>query len=374
MSEHTTQKRINIAVIFGGRSGEHAVSLESAKFVLSQLGDQNYKVIQVGISREGDWYCGTDVLSAMLAGDVSGLQKATILPVPDSLGLYTIEDGERLKLLSELDVVFPVLHGTFGEDGTLQGLLEMADVAYVGAGVTGSAVGMDKAIFSDLMRANEIPVVETILLLRSEVNDDLQAALEKVESLGPYPYFVKPANLGSSVGISKVKNRSDLTEGLLEAAEYDRRVIVQKGHNVREIEVSVMGNDAPLASVCGEVLPGEEFYSYDAKYHDESSRTIVPADIPETTSDLIRGLAVSAYKACDLAGLARVDFFIDRDTDEVFINELNTIPGFTRISMYPMLWKASGVGPQELVDRLVGYALERKAQRDATKRTFERNQ
>jgi D-alanine-D-alanine ligase len=374
MSEHTTQKRINIAVIFGGRSGEHAVSLESAKFVLSQLGDQKYKVTQVGISREGDWYCGTDVLSAMLAGDVSGLQKATILPVPDSLGLYTIEDGERLKLLSELDMVFPVLHGTFGEDGTLQGLLEMADVAYVGAGVTGSAVGMDKAIFSDLMRANEIPVVETILLLRSEVNDDLQAALEKVESLGPYPYFVKPANLGSSVGISKVKNRSDLTEGLLEAAEYDRRVIVQKGHNVREIEVSVMGNDAPLASVCGEVLPGEEFYSYDAKYHDESSRTIVPADIPETTSDLIRGLAVSAYKACDLAGLARVDFFIDRDTDEVFINELNTIPGFTRISMYPMLWKASGVGPQELVDRLVGYALERKAQRDATKRTFERNQ
>ncbi|HAY83383.1 MAG TPA: D-alanine--D-alanine ligase A, partial [Chloroflexi bacterium] len=272
-----------------------------------------------------------------------------------------------------VEVVFPVLHGTFGEDGTLQGLLEMADVAYVGAGVTGSAVGMDKAIFVDLMRANDIPVVDTVLLLRSELHQDLQATLDKVETLGDYPYFVKPANLGSSVGISKVKNRSDLMEGLLEAADYDRRVIVQKGHRVREIEVSVMGNDDPLVSVCGEVLPGKEFYSYDAKYHDESSRTVIPAAISAEISERIRMLALRAYKACDIAGMARVDFFIDQDTGEIYINELNTIPGFTRISMYPMLWKASGVENQDLVDRLVGYALERKAQRDATKRTFERN-
>jgi D-alanine-D-alanine ligase len=238
--------------------------------------------------------------------------------------------------------------------------------------VTGSACGMDKAIFFDLMQANNIPVVDTILLLRSELNQDMQGSLDRVETLGDYPYFIKPANLGSSVGISKVKNRSDLLEGLLEAAEYDRRVVAQKGHNVREIEVSVMGNDDPLASMCGEVLPGEEFYSYEAKYHDESSRTVIPADLPEETSDYIRNLAVRAYKACDVAGLARVDFFIDRESETVYLNELNTIPGFTQISMYPMLWKASGIDNRELVDRLVGYALERKAQRDATKRTFER--
>jgi D-alanine-D-alanine ligase len=372
MSEYTAQDKLKIAVVFGGRSGEHAVSLESAKFVLSNLSPEKYEVVQVGISLEGLWYTGVDVLSAMLSGDLSSLQEVTMLPVPRSKGLYLIEEGENLTLLNEVDVVFPVLHGTFGEDGTIQGLFEMADVAYVGAGVTGSACGMDKAIFFDLMQANNIPVVDTILLLRSELNQDMQGSLDRVETLGDYPYFIKPANLGSSVGISKVKNRSDLLEGLLEAAEYDRRVVAQKGHNVREIEVSVMGNDDPLASMCGEVLPGEEFYSYEAKYHDESSRTVIPADLPEETSDYIRNLAVRAYKACDVAGLARVDFFIDRESETVYLNELNTIPGFTQISMYPMLWKASGIDNRELVDRLVGYALERKAQRDATKRTFER--
>jgi len=373
MSDYSTAKPIQIAVLFGGRSGEHAVSLQSAKFILAQLDQPKYQVTQVGITREGEWFTGQDVLSAMLAGETSSLHKVLVLPIPGARALYTISKDDRLELLSSVDVVFPVLHGTFGEDGTLQGLLEMADIAYVGSGVTGSAVGMDKAIFADLMRANELPVVDTILLLRSAIKQDVQAAMEKVEALGEYPYFVKPANLGSSVGISKVKNRSDLLEGLMEAAGYDRRVIVQKGHRVREIEVSVMGNDAPLASVCGEVLPGEEFYSYEAKYHDETSRTLVPAELAEETSERIRELAIKAYQVCDLAGLARVDFFIDLDSGEIFINELNTIPGFTQISMYPMLWEASGVGNQELVDRLVEYAMERKEQRDATKRTFERN-
>lgn len=373
MSDYSTAKPIQIAVLFGGRSGEHAVSLLSAKFILAQLDQPKYQVTQVGITREGEWFTGQDVLSAMLVGETSSLHKVLVLPIPGARGLYTISKDDRLELLSSVDVVFPVLHGTFGEDGTLQGLLEMADIAYVGSGVTGSAVGMDKAIFADLMRANELPVVDTILLLRSEIKQDVQAALEKVEALGEYPYFVKPANLGSSVGISKVKNRSDLLEGLMEAAGYDRRVIVQKGHRVREIEVSVMGNDAPLASVCGEVLPGEEFYSYEAKYHDETSRTLVPAELAEETSERIRELAIKAFQVCDLAGLARVDFFIDLDSGGIFINELNTIPGFTQISMYPMLWEASGIGNQELVDRLVEYAMERKEQRDATKRTFERN-
>jgi D-alanine-D-alanine ligase len=371
-------RKLKIGVIFGGRSGEHAVSLMSARFVLSQLSPEKYEITQIGITREGDWYVGSgaqpDVLSALLAEDVSDLTPALILPVPSRRGLFCLQASQELEPLSDLDVVFPVLHGTFGEDGTLQGLLEMADLAYVGPGVTGSSVGMDKAVFFDVMRANGIPVVDTILVLRSELERDKTAVLNRLEAeLGEYPLFVKPANLGSSVGISKVTSRADLVEGLMEAAMYDRRVVVQRGLNVREIEVSVLGNDAPQASVCGEVLPGAEFYSYEAKYHDVASKTVIPADIPEETAEQVRSLAVSAYKACDLAGLARVDFFLEKDSGEVFLNELNTIPGFTKISMYPMLWEASGVSNQELVDKLVAYALERKAQRDATKRTFERN-
>jgi D-alanine-D-alanine ligase len=364
--------KIRIVVIFGGRSGEHAVSLESARFVLRQLNPEKYTVTQVGITRDGEWYTGTNALDALKAEDLSTLNRAVLLPLPTSSGLYAIDEQNKLDMLTEVDVVFPVLHGTFGEDGTLQGLLEMGDLAYVGPGVTGSAVGMDKMIFFDLMRANNIPVVETVLVLRSELEENAQALLDRIEKLGGYPYFVKPANLGSSVGISKVRSRADLLEGLLEAASYDRRVIVQKGHNVREIEVSVMGNDQPQASVCGEVLPGEEFYSYDAKYHDESSQTVIPAAIADETAVKIRSLAVQAFKACDLAGLARVDFFLDKESGEIYLNELNTIPGFTAISMYPMLWEASGVDNEALVDQLVAYALERKAQRDATKRVFKR--
>jgi D-alanine-D-alanine ligase len=366
--------KIRVGVIFGGRSGEHAVSLMSARFVLEQLAPEKYEVTQIGITREGEWYTGEKALQALLDEDTSALTQAIMLPVPSRSGLYLLEGGEKLKLLTDLDVVFPVLHGTFGEDGTLQGMLEMGDMAYVGAGVTGSAVGMDKAIFHSIMRANGIPVVDTVLVLRSEIEGDMEAVLDRVEELGEYPYFTKPCNLGSSVGISKVKSRSDLIEGMMEAAVFDRRIIVQKGHSVREIEVSVMGNDQPIASVCGEVIPGKEFYSYEAKYHDEGSQTLIPADIPDETAERVRALAVKAYKACDLAGMARVDFFIDKETGEVYLNELNTIPGFTQISMYPMLWKASGVSNRELVDRLIEYALERKGQRDATKRIFRRNE
>jgi len=373
MSEHNSNPKIKIGVVFGGRSGEHAVSLMSAKFVLAQLSPEKFDVTQIGITRDGRWLTGKNALDALIAEDLSGLTPVFILPEPGGEGLYMLEGSTKLNLLTSLDVVFPVLHGTFGEDGTLQGLLELADLAYVGSGVTGSAVGMDKAIFADLMRANQIPIVNTILVLRSEIESELGVVLDRIETLGDYPYFIKPCNLGSSVGISKVKNRSDLVEGLMEAAGYDRRLIVQKGHNVREIEVSVLGNDLPRASMCGEVLPGEEFYSYEAKYHDASSQTVIPADIPEETAEKIRSLAVKAYQACDLAGLSRVDFFIDKDTGDIFINELNTIPGFTQISMYPMLWQASGVGNQELVDTLVDLALERKAQRDATNRTFRRS-
>lgn len=364
--------KLKVAVIFGGRSGEHAVSLMSAKFVLSMLDPGKYEVIQVGISKQGDWWTGADVLSALQAEDTTGLQPATLLPDPTRRGLRRIEAGERLHMLSDLDVVFPVLHGTFGEDGTLQGLLEMAGVAYVGAGVLGSAAGMDKALFADVMRANNIPVVNTVLILRSEVENDIEAVLRVAESVGDYPLFVKPANLGSSVGVSKAQNRSDLMEALLYAAQYDRRMVVQKGHKVREIEVAVLGNDQPQASQCGEIIPEAEFYSYEAKYHDERSRSAIPAEIPAETAERIRALAVQAYKAVDLAGLARVDFFLDQESGEVYLNELNTLPGFTQISMYPQLWAASGIPGGELVDRLIELALERHAQRGAQRFDYTR--
>jgi D-alanine-D-alanine ligase len=369
-----TEGKVRVGVIFGGRSGEHAVSLMSARFVLSKLRPEKYAVTQIGITRDGAWWTGAGVLDALLVGDTSGLTSTALLPLPGNNGLLRLDGDDKMALLSQLDVVFPVLHGTFGEDGTLQGLLEMADLAYVGPGVAGSALAMDKMLFFDVMRANAIPVVDTVLVLRSEMQEDMEEVLARVErAISDYPMFVKPANLGSSVGVSKVRSRSDLMEGLLEAGQYDRRVIVQKGLRVREIEVAILGNDHPRPSVCGEVLPGEEFYSYNAKYHDESSQTVIPADIPASLSDEIRALAVRAFKACDLAGLSRVDFFVEQGSDRVFLNEINTIPGFTQISMYPMLWAASGVDNEALVDELVSLALARKAERDATERNFERS-
>ncbi len=371
MSE--TKKKV--AVIFGGRSGEHAVSLMSARYVLSMINSAKYDVLQIGISKSGAWWIGEGALKALEKEKFDLLKPATLLADPTRPGLKHIEmkdDAEMLHTVSQVDVVFPVLHGTFGEDGTLQGLLEMAGVAYVGAGVLGSSAGMDKAVFADLMRANDIPIVETVLILRSQLETDMEAALRVAESVGAYPLFIKPANLGSSVGVSKAAGRADLVEALMYAAQYDRRILVQKGHNVREIEVAVLGNDDPQASVCGEVTPGAEFYSYEAKYHDDRSKTYVPADLPAETSARIRELAVKAYKATDIAGMARVDFFVDRDDGQVYLNELNTIPGFTEISMYPQLWQASGVPGEALVDRLIELGLERHAQRAAQRFEYTR--
>lgn len=366
----TIDKKIQVCVMFGGRSGEHAVSLSSARFIISVLDETKYDVIQVGITRDGRWFTGLNALKALTEEKLEGLIPVSLLPDPSRPGLITL-DGSGVTY--QVDVYFPVLHGTFGEDGTLQGLFEMANAAYVGPNVVGAAVGMDKAVFADVMKANGIPVVPTMLVLRSELENDPKAVVQRCEEFQPYPLFIKPANLGSSVGISKVKSHSDLIEGLMEAAQYDRRMVVQKGINVREIEVAVLGNDHPQASVCGEVLPGEEFYSYNAKYHDDDSQTLIPADIPQELSDNIRETAIRAYLANDLSGLARVDFFIDKDTNDIYLNELNTIPGFTEISMYPMLWEASGVPNNELVDKLIEFAFERKAQRDSTKRDFRRS-
>ena len=247
----------------------------------------------------------------------------------------------------------------------------MADAAYVGAGVVGSAVGMDKGVFKEVMRANDIPVVESMIVLRADIENDISAVVERAEKVGAYPLFAKPANLGSSVGVTKCHNRSDLQEGLMEAATFDRRVLVERGvTNAREIEVSVMGNDQPLASVCGEVLPSREFYSYESKYIDGTSGLQIPAELPKDVSKTIRSFAVRAYQLIDCAGMARVDFFVEKDTNKIYINELNTITGFTKISMYPKLWEAGGLPYANLVNRLIELALERKAERDRTLHTY----
>jgi D-alanine-D-alanine ligase len=368
--------KLRIGVIFGGRSGEHEVSLMSARSVLAVLDPGKYSVTQIGITQQGAWVVGADVHAALLGQSAAALRPAALLPDPTFPGLFTVRgqpQGRLLELFAELDVIFPVLHGTFGEDGTLQGLFEMADVAYVGSGVLGSSVGMDKALFKDVMRSNGVPVPESTLVLRSELEHDLEETMRRAETVAPYPLFVKPANLGSSVGVSKCRSRSDLVEGLLDAARYDRRVLVERGVNAREIEVSVLGNDHPQVSIPGEIIPADEFYTYNAKYYDDRSALLIPAPISDELTAQVQSLALQAYRAADCAGMARVDFLLDKTTQELLVSELNTIPGFTRISMYPKLWEASGLPYPALVDRLIELALERKADRDHTERSYHRS-
>jgi D-alanine-D-alanine ligase len=380
MVTHMTQlSKVRVGVMFGGRSGEHEVSLMSARSILAAVDTDKYEVIQIGVEHSGTWLVGEHVLDIMESGVEDGLTQAVLLPDPNRSALYSLRRvsgmEEVLEKIAALDVIFSVLHGTFGEDGTMQGLFEINGVAYVGSGVVGSATGMDKGVFKDVMRANNIPVVESMLILRSELEADMPAVLERIESLvpsKPYPLFVKPANLGSSVGISKCHSRADIIEGLMDAARYDRRLIIERAVNAREIEVSVLGNENPQASVAGEVIPSREFYSYEAKYIDGSSGLLIPAPIPDTVSDRVREIAVQAYKAIDCAGMARVDFLLDKDSGEVFLSEINTLPGFTSISMYPKLWAASGLPYPNLIDRLIELALERKADRDRIEHKFQK--
>ena len=368
-------QRIEVCVIFGGVSGEHEISLLSARSILAALDPRKYHVLQIGITHEGEWLTGEDVLSALSNGTLDGCSVATLLADPSRTGiyrLYPLNGSERLELIRKVDVVFPVLHGTFGEDGTIQGLFELANIAYVGAGVVASAVGMDKGIFKDVMRANGIAVADSRVFTRREINENSARVVEMSEKIASYPLFVKPANLGSSVGVSKCHDREELISGLKEAARFDRRILVEKGIDAREIEVSVLGNEQPIASVPGEIIPADEFYSYDAKYHDNRSQLLIPAPLTETQAEQARELAIKTYKAIDAAGMARVDMLMERSSGIIYVNEINTIPGFTQISMYPKLWAASGIAYSELVDRLIELALERKSEREATTYRYRR--
>ena len=360
------KKKLTVGIIFGGRSGEHEVSLVSATSIISALDKDKYDIISIGIAKDGTWFAGDEVMDALKGGKRPPLEReAVILPLPSRKGLYFIKGGKTIPL----DVVFPVLHGTFGEDGTIQGLFEMAGIAYVGAGVMGSSVGMDKIIQKDVARDASVVVTPSTWFLSRDYKNAPDKVMEGIERIFQYPYFVKPANSGSSVGISNAHNRKELKASIEDAIRYDRRILVEKSiEDGREIEISVLGNDAPIASCPGEVISSNEFYDYDAKYVDGKSKTLVPADLPKKTADKIKEIAITVFKALDLCGMARVDFLVTKD--EIFFNEANTIPGFTSISMYPKLFEASGISYSKLLDALIKLALERHEEKSRLLTTY----
>ena len=358
-------RKIRVGVIFGGRSGEHEVSLASAASVLGAIDPERYDVIPMGIARDGQWVVGGDPLQALAeaAGVPLALPPGGAPPASGqgtALACVETAGGLPAGTAARLDVIFPLVHGPYGEDGTLQGLLELADVAYVGAGVLASAVGMDKATMKAVFRAHGLPVVPHLVVLDHEWRAEPHGWRQRVADELGYPCFVKPSNLGSSVGITKVSAERALDAAMETALGHDRKVLVERGIVGREIEVSVLGNDAPEASVPGEILPGREWYDYEAKYTDGVAKVLIPAPLSPTLAAEFRRLAILTFRAIDAAGLARVDFFLDHD-DRIWVNEINTIPGFTRFSAYPRLWEASGLSYRALVDRLIALALERQA-------------
>jgi D-alanine-D-alanine ligase len=364
------EKKIRIGLIFGGRSGEHEVSLASATSVMANLDKDKYEVVPIAITKEGSWLLGTEprLLSAAEQDTSvdSALEQTTAVTLtgdPRLRRLIPVQSSDEIGNRGALDVIFPVLHGTYGEDGALQGLLEMANVPYVGCGVLGSALGMDKEKMKMIFRAVGLPTVEYLVCRRHEWERSPEVITNAVEESFGYPCFVKPVNLGSSVGVGKAHDRHELEHAINVAAEYDHKIIIERGLDCREAECAVLGNEQPIVSVVGEVISSNEFYDYRAKYIDGKSKTVIPADIAQEITAEVRQQAVQAFLALDLNGLARVDFFIEKGTNKVYINEVNTLPGFTEISMYPKLWEASGLPYPELLDRLIELAIERHADR-----------
>ncbi len=397
------KKRLRVGVLFGGRSGEHEVSLLSAASVLKAIDRTRFEVVPIGITKQGRWLVSGDAerlltgdfpdTGNLRAGDPQHTAPAALLakgegvivpPMPAAEGgrggtLVPFErDASSLSPahdVLQLDVVFPVLHGTFGEDGTIQGLFELAGLAYVGSGVLGSATGMDKEVMKRLFLAAGLPITKHVTFLRQEWQQAPKKVVTKLEVALKYPLFVKPANLGSSVGISKAHDRKELGPAIELAASFDRKIVVEqavgsrgsraKMGKARELEVAVLGNDEPIASVVGEIVPGKEFYDYEAKYLSEGSVPIIPAKLTKQQTRQVQAMALDAFRACDCAGLARVDFLLEAgDSGRLYLNEINTMPGFTSISMYPKLWEASGMKYRDLISRLIELALERKAEQE----------
>ena len=372
-------KKLRVGILFGGRSGEHEVSLLSAASILKAIDRKKFDVVPIGITKAGRWLTAGSA-QALLSGSDTEISETTLLDAassaPADAVTAMVPDAASLGAGS-LDVVFPVLHGTFGEDGTIQGLFELADIAYVGSGVLGSAAGMDKDAMKRLFSQAKLPIVRHITVLRTAWEASPRKTVAAVETALKYPVFVKPANLGSSVGISKVHDRKELGPALTLAARFDRKIVIERGvggakKKARELEVAVLGNDDPKASVVGEIVPDKEFYDYEAKYLSEGSIPIIPAKITAAESKQIRAMAIEAFRACDLAGLARVDFLMEPDGKRrIYLNEVNTLPGFTSISMYPKLWQATGISYSDLITRLIDLAIERHKERSRTSFSFD---
>jgi D-alanine-D-alanine ligase len=361
------KKRLRIGVLFGGRSGEHEVSLASAASVIRGLDKAKYEAVPIGITKEGHWRVGIGA-QKMLPEILRGGQKVMMSADPSAAELVTLDGGSGGQ---RLDVIFPVMHGTFGEDGTIQGLLDLAGLPFVGAGVLGSAIGMDKDVAKKLLQAAKIPVVPWVTVHRHDWEREPKAVQREIEKKFKYPVFVKPATLGSSVGMTKVHSRSELGPALDLASEFAMKILVERAVVAREIEVSVLGNNDPKASVPGEIVPHREFYDYAAKYLEEGTQLLIPAKLSREQVKKIQALAVSAFRELELSGMARVDFFLEKRGGRIFLNEVNTIPGFTSISMYPKLWEASGIPFAALLDRLIELALEQHREKARTKYEIE---
>ena len=361
------KKKLRVGIVYGGRSGEHEVSLLSAASVLNAIDRSRYDVVPIGITRQGRWLLADQAQQLLTS-------QPQLPAAAASEGSFAISPPQDVM---KLDVVFPVLHGTFGEDGTMQGLFELAGLAYVGSGVLGSATGMDKDVMKRLFSAAGLPIPRHVTFLRGEWAKAPRKIVARLEAELKYPLFIKPANLGSSVGISKAHDRKELGPAIDLAAGFDRKIVVEQAvgsrgsrsrmGKARELEVAVLGNDEPVASVVGEIVPGKEFYDYEAKYLSDSSIPIIPAKLNKKVSEQVRAMALAAFRACDCAGLARVDFLLEAgDAGRLYLNEINTMPGFTAISMYPKLWAASGISYRDLISRLIGLAVERKAEQERT--------
>jgi len=361
------KKRLRIGVLFGGRSGEHEVSLASAASVIRGLDPDKYEAVPIGITKEGHWLIG-GAAQKMLPEVLKAGQRVVMAADPTDAALIPLDrsgGGQRI------DVVFPVMHGTYGEDGTIQGLLDLAGLPFVGAGVLGSAIGMDKDVSKRLLQAAKIPVVPWLTVYRADWESDPKAVQKEIEKNFKYPVFVKPAALGSSVGMSKVHSRAELAPALDLASEFAMKILVEKSVNAREIEVSVLGNHDPKASIPGEIIPHREFYDYTAKYLEEGTQLLIPAKLEKAQVNKIQKYAITAFRVLELSGMARVDFFLEKKGGKLYLNEVNTIPGFTSISMYPKLWEASGIPFRELIDKLIELAMEIHREKARTKYQIE---
>ncbi len=363
-------KKITVGVIFGGKSGEHEVSIASALSIIKNINKKKYKILPIGIHKNGNWSIGSlsyklvpENMKKFLPSKEKDLQKK-------HFSLPSLVLQKPYIHLNTVDVVFPALHGTYGEDGTIQGMLELANIPYVGSGVLGSALGMDKVVQKELYKLHGLKQSNYFYFFKKDWSGNKKQILRFIEKNYKYPIFVKPANLGSSVGISKAKNKKGLVQAINSAGQYDNKILIEEGlQNIREIECAVLGNYNPKVSVCGEVIPSNEFYDYNAKYTDNASKICIPAQLDKRTEEKIQSMALRAFTILNLSGMARVDFFLTKK-NVIYINEVNTIPGFTSISMYPKLWEASGLPYEKLIDKLIVLALERHKEKNSLKTSF----